>query len=154
MNGGLYPALHRPIAVQKALGTPVLGALVARAFNERGFGRSMRRIFGDDHQPTDAELHELWLGIARRDGHRIPHLLIRYIDERRENADAWSAALERTDRPLAFVWGEADPISGAHMLDEVRRRLPRARIESRPDVGHYPQLEDPAWVAGALRDFL
>ena len=154
MNGGLYPHLHRPIAVQKALGTPVVGPLVARLFNERAFGRSMRRIFGDQHQPTDAELHELWLGVARRDGHRIPHLLIRYIEERRDNADAWAAALERTDRPLQFVWGEADPISGGHMLDEVRRRLPRARIESRPDIGHDPQLEDPDWVAGALLEFL
>jgi pimeloyl-ACP methyl ester carboxylesterase len=154
MNGGLYAHQHRPLAIQKALGTPVLGALVARAFNERGFARSMRRIFGDDHQPSDAELHELWLGVCRRDGHRIPHLLIRYIEERRENADAWAGALERTDRPLQFVWGEADPISGAHMLDEVRRRLPRARIDSRADVGHYPQLEDPGWVATALTGFL
>ena len=40
------------------------------------------------------------------------------------------------------------------MLAEVRRRLPRARIVSRADVGHYPQLEDPAWVAANLRDFL
>jgi pimeloyl-ACP methyl ester carboxylesterase len=154
MNGGLYASVHRPIAVQKALGTPVLGALVARLFNERAFGRNMRGIFSDEHQPSDAELHELWLGMTRRGGHRIPHRLIRYIDERRENADAWAAALERTDKPLLFVWGDADPISGAHMLDEVRRRVPRARIESRPDIGHYPQLEDPGWVATALTEFL
>jgi hypothetical protein len=31
---------------------------------------------------------------------------------------------------------------------------PRARIVSRADVGHYPQLEDPAWVAANLRHFL
>jgi hypothetical protein len=40
------------------------------------------------------------------------------------------------------------------MLAEVRRRLPRARVESRADIGHYPQLEDPAWVADNLLDFL
>lgn len=154
MNGGLYAHLHRPIAVQRALRAPVVGALVARFFSERGFAHNMRTIFSDGHQPDDAELHQLWLGITRRDGHRIPHLLIRYIDERRENADAWAAALERTDKPLQFVWGEADPISGDHMLAEVRRRLPRARIVSRADLGHYPQLEDPRWVATALTEFL
>jgi pimeloyl-ACP methyl ester carboxylesterase len=154
MNGGLYAHVHRPIAIQKALRTPVLGALVARLSNERAFARNMRGIFSDEHQPTDAELHELWLGVTRRDGQRIPHLLIRYLDERRQNADAWATALERTDKPLLFVWGDADPISGRHMLDEVRRRLPRARVESRADIGHYPQLEDPDWVAGALREFL
>ena len=154
MNGGLYAHLHRPIAIQRALRAPVVGPLVARLSNEKAFARSMRGIFSDAHQPSDEELHELWTGVARRDGHRNYHRLIRYIDERRENADAWAAALERTDRPLLFVWGDADPISGEHMVAEVRRRVPRARIASRADVGHYPQLEDPGWVATALTEFL
>ena len=154
MNGGLYAHLHRPIAIQRALMAPVVGAVVARLSNERAFARNMRGIFSDDHQPSDEELHQHWLGIARRDGHRNYHRLIRYIDERRENAGAWAAALERTDTPLLFVWGDADPISGAHMIDEVRRRVPRARVESRPDIGHYPHLEDPGWVATALTEFL
>jgi pimeloyl-ACP methyl ester carboxylesterase len=154
MNGGLYAHLHRPIAIQRALRAPVVGALVARLANEKSFAANMRGIFGDEHQPTDAELHEHWLGIARRDGQRNYHRLIRYIDERRQNADRWAASLERTDKPLLFVWGDADPISGAHMVAEVRRRVPRARVESRTDVGHYPQLEDPEWVAVALREFL
>ena len=154
MNGGLYSHLHRPIAIQRALKAPVVGALVSRLSNERAFVRSMRGILSDDHQPSDEELHQHWLGIARREGHRNYHRLIKYIDERRENADAWGGALERTDRPLLFVWGNADPISGEHMVAEVRRRVPRARIEARDDIGHYPQLEDPGWVATALTEFL
>jgi pimeloyl-ACP methyl ester carboxylesterase len=133
---------------------PVVGPLVSRLANEKAFARSMRSIFGDDHQPSDAELHEHWEGVARRDGQRNYHRLIRYIDERRENADRWAGALEQTDKPLLFVWGDADPVSGEHMIAEVRRRVPSARVESRPDVGHYPQLEDPAWVATTLREFL
>jgi pimeloyl-ACP methyl ester carboxylesterase len=154
MNGGLYADQHRPLPVQRALRAPVIGALVARLTNERAFARNMRGIFSDEHQPSDEELHELWLGVARRGGQRNSHRLIRYIDERRENAGPWATALERTDRPLLFVWGNADPISGRHMVDEVRRRVPRARVEARDDIGHYPHLEDPAWVAGALLDFL
>jgi pimeloyl-ACP methyl ester carboxylesterase len=154
MNGGLFSHLHRPIAIQRALKAPVLGALVARLSNERAFAANMKSIFSDEHQPSAEELHELWLGVCRRDGHRNYHRLIKYIDERRQNAERWSKALERSDRPLQFVWGDADPISGEHMLAEARRLLPRARIESRADIGHYPQLEDPEWVAGCLRDFL
>jgi pimeloyl-ACP methyl ester carboxylesterase len=154
LNGGLYSHLHRPIAIQRALRAPLVGAIVARLANERSFAASMRGIFSDAHQPTDAALHELWLGVARRDGQRNYHRLIRYIDERRTYADRWAGALERTDRPLLFVWGDADPISGAHMVAEVRRRVPRARVESRADIGHYPQLEDPAWVAEALGEFI
>jgi pimeloyl-ACP methyl ester carboxylesterase len=154
LNGGLYSALHRPIAIQRALRTPVVGRIVSRLANERAFARSINGILDPGHQLSDADLHQHWLGIARRDGQRNYHRLIRYIDERRQNADRWGAALERTDRPLLFVWGDADPISGEHMVAEVRRRVPRARVESRADIGHYPQLEDPAWVAGALREFL
>jgi pimeloyl-ACP methyl ester carboxylesterase len=112
MNGGLYPHLHRAIAIQRALKAPVVGAFVARLLNERAFARNMRSILSEAHQPSDDQLHQLWLSVTRRDGHRNYHRLIKYIDERRQNADRWAAALERTDRPLQFVWGDADPISG------------------------------------------
>ena len=68
--------------------------------NEKRVRRGIRTVFSEGHQPTDAELHEHWLGVARRDGHRNYHRLISYIDERRENEERWTAALERTDRPL------------------------------------------------------
>jgi pimeloyl-ACP methyl ester carboxylesterase len=154
LNGGLYAGLHRPQPVQTLLRTPLVGGVVGRLMNERAFRASMRRVFSAGHQPSDAELHEHWIGIRRRDGHRLQHELIRYIDERRLHADRWGPALERTDRPLLFVWGDADPVSGAHMIAEVRRRVPRARVESRADIGHYPQLEDPAWVATTLTGFV
>jgi pimeloyl-ACP methyl ester carboxylesterase len=154
LNGGLYPHLHRPQPIQTALQKPIVGPLLGRLMNEKRFGAGLSRVFSPDHQPTDEELYEHWLGVRRRDGHRIQDRLIGYIAERRLHADRWGPALERTDKPLLFVWGDADPVSGAHMLDEVRRRVPSARIESRADIGHYPQLEDPDWVAGHLRDFL
>ena len=40
MNGGLYSHLHRPIAIQRALKAPVVGAIVARLSNERAFART------------------------------------------------------------------------------------------------------------------
>ena len=154
LNGGLYPHLHRPQPIQTALQKPIVGSLIGRLMNEQRFGAGLRRVFAPGHEPTDAELHEHWLGVRRRDGHRIQHELIRYIAERRLHGDRWGPALTDTEVPLLFVWGEADPVSGAHMLDEVRSRVPQARIDSRADLGHYPQLEDPAWVAGCLREFL
>lgn len=154
LNGGLYSHLHRPQPIQTALQRPVVGGVITRLMNEKRFAQSFRKVFSPGHQPSDAELHEHWLGIRRRDGHRIQNQLIGYIGERRLHADRWGPALERTDKPLLFVWGDADPVSGAHMIAEVRRRVPDARIETRADIGHYPQLEDPAWVAGALPEFL
>jgi pimeloyl-ACP methyl ester carboxylesterase len=155
LNGGLFARLHRALRVQKALRNPLTGPALARAMNESAFARGMRKVFSETHQPSDEEMHELWLSVDRRDGKLVQSELLRYIDERRENEARWTAAIEAPGVPLAFVWGEADPVSGAHMLEEVRRRAPAdARIASRADVSHYPQLEEPDWVAAELVEFL
>jgi pimeloyl-ACP methyl ester carboxylesterase len=59
-------------------------------------------------------------------------------------------ALERTDVPLAFVWGMLDPVSGAPIAAKVRERLPHAPFVALDDVGHWPQLEAPERVLAAL----
>jgi pimeloyl-ACP methyl ester carboxylesterase len=58
---------------------------------------------------------------------------------------------------MLFVWGPADPVSGAHVLPRLRERLPDARfvvLDEEPATGHYPQVENPEAVAAALSEFL
>jgi pimeloyl-ACP methyl ester carboxylesterase len=43
-----------------------------------------------------------------------------------------------------------DPISGAHMAEHIRGRIPGAQIVALDDVGHWPMLEAPDRVAPAL----
>ena len=81
---------------------------------------------------------------------RIAHRLIRYMRDRERHGDRWVGALERTDVPLAFVWGMLDPISGAHMAERIRERLPRAPMCALDDVAHWPPLEAPERVAAAM----
>ena len=52
--------------------------------------------------------------------------------------------------PTAFVWGMLDPVSGAHMAERIRERLPSAPFTALGDVSHWPQLEAPDRVAEAL----
>lgn len=54
----------------------------------------------------------------------------------------------------ATIWGMLDPVSGAHMAERIRERLPGAPILALEDVGHWPQLEAPEPVAAALLDSL
>ena len=58
--------------------------------------------------------------------------------------------MEHADLPIRFVWGMADPVSGAHMLEVIKERRPGADIVELADVGHYPQLEAPERVAAAI----
>jgi pimeloyl-ACP methyl ester carboxylesterase len=154
LNGGIYPELHRPLAIQRLLRGP-LGPLLARLARESTFTASMRRILG---RPVGAPaLHEMWESARSRDGARVQPALLGYIDERREHGARWVAAIEAYAGPLLFAWGPADPVSGAHVLERLRERLPRASfvvLDAAPPVGHYPQVEDPATVAAALAGFL
>jgi len=147
LNGGLYPDLHRPILIQRLLAQPLLGPLLARAMTERAFRQSFRSIFSPAHQPSDDELRQHWQAIERKNGRRVYHRLMGYMAERHRTASRWVSALEQAAMPLSFVWGMCDPISGAHVAERLRDRLPAATRVELTDVGHYPQLEVPETVA-------
>lgn len=152
LNGGVYPDLHRPLAAQRALLHPRAGPLVSRTVNESALVRGLRRVFA--HRPSDAELHQHWLGIARRGGSRVQHLLIRYIEDRHRHAERWTGALERTGVPRLFVWGMLDPVSGAHMAERIAARVAPGELHALADVGHYPQVEAPLRAGLLLREFV
>jgi pimeloyl-ACP methyl ester carboxylesterase len=149
LNGGLYPDIHRPQPAQLALLDPEQGPALAAMIDERLFTASLAPTFAEqfDAGPDSAEI---WRATSRADGHRIVHRLIAYIPDRAEHAERWTGALERTDVPLAFSWGMLDPVSGAHMAERIRERLPRAPFLALDEVGHWPQLEAPERVAAAL----
>ena len=154
LNGGLYPDVHRALLVQRLLLHPRVGPLLARVTDERALARGLRRVFAPAHRPPDEELHEHWLGVERHGGHRVQHRVIRYIEDRRRNAERWTGALERTVVPRAFVWGMLDPVSGAHMAERIVERVPSRELHALADVGHYPQLEAPLRTGLLLRGFV
>jgi pimeloyl-ACP methyl ester carboxylesterase len=88
--------------------------------------------------------------MQRDDGYRNLHLLIHYITDRQTHAGRWIGVLEQTDVPLSFIWGMLDPVSGAHMAERIRERLPDAPFTALQDVGHWPPLEAPDRVVAAI----
>ncbi|WP_235456847.1 alpha/beta fold hydrolase [Streptomyces olivochromogenes] len=154
LNGGLYPDLHRPIAPQRLLHSRA-GAVLVHAMTERRFTSSMRQVLA--RPVAEEDLHAMWESVSHENGHLLAHRLLRYIDERKQHAARWVGALEEYPGPTLFVWGPADPISGAHVLERIRARLTAAHIVELAvpaPVGHYPQVEAPDAVAEALTAFL
>ena len=154
MNGGLYPDLHRPTRGQQALLDPEHGAAIASTIDEAGFVKGIEGTWG---QRVPLDMHaatEMYASMAEHGGVAMMHTLLHYIADRREHADRWSHALEHTEVPLTFVWGDLDPVSGAHMIERVEQRCPAARIVRLADVAHWPPLEAPGVVAAEIDQLL
>ena len=150
MNGGLYPDLHRPTAGQQMLLDPEHGAEVAAAVDEQTFVAGIRGTWGTRRAMDEGAVGEMWRSMDERGGVRIMHELLHYVADRRRHADRWRTALEGSEVPMAFVWGDLDPVSGGHVMVRLRERLPGARLVPLPDVGHWPMLEAPDVVADAI----
>jgi pimeloyl-ACP methyl ester carboxylesterase len=146
LNGGLYPDLHRPQPAQTALLDPVQGPQVSALLNEQLFTAALQPSFADGFDAAD-DSADIWHATSRENGERIAHLLIRYMSDRQTHAERWVTALHTTAVPLHFTWGMLDPISGAHMAERIRERLPDAPFLALEDVAHWPALEAPERVA-------
>lgn len=154
MNGGLYAHLHRPLLVQKLLRKPVLGALLSRVTNEKLFSASLSKVFSSRHPLGTDEAGQHWQAVKRHGGNLIHHRLIHYIGDRQLHHARWEHALEEAEVPTSFLWGMEDPVSGRHVAEHLRRRMPGVNLHALENVGHYPQLEVPGEVAAHLLKFL
>ena len=150
LNSGIVYSAYRPTRVQKLLAKPILGALVASRLNKEKLHPGLNSVRGTN-KLGDSEFDELWVGMSRDNGHKLAHRHIRYNAERAVHHQRWEEALFGYEGPLQLIWGLADPVSGRHVLDLARPRLPTARIVELEQVGHFPQSEAPAQVAAAIR---
>jgi pimeloyl-ACP methyl ester carboxylesterase len=152
LNGGLFPETHRALFMQKVLASP-FGRIVARLSRRSDLARSLRRIFGPATQPDTALIDAFWDLISRDDGALVMPKLLGYLRERRMQRPRWVGALQGARVPLKLICGAVDPISGAHMAARYRELVPHTDMTLLPNIGHYPQIEDPAAVLTAFLDF-
>lgn len=151
LNGGLFPEATHPLPIQRLLAGP-LGPLLARLTGRRRFTASLRRICAKPWPP--GELDAAWVLLARNGGRAVMPRLLAYIAERRAHRARWVGALERAGIPIALIDGLEDPISGRSIVARWRELLPSAPVFELPGVGHYPQVEAPAQVLAAYREFI
>lgn len=151
MNGSVHIELAQLTPSQKLLRTR-LGPLFARLSSRHVFMLQLRRILG---KPVpEAELEAMWLLLKHRNGRlRLPET-IRYIDERYRFHKRWIGALTRLDIPTKILWGRLDPVAVPAIAEALAAEIPGASLQWMEDLGHYPQMEDPAQVAAALLGFL
>jgi pimeloyl-ACP methyl ester carboxylesterase len=149
-NAGLYPHLHRPTPGQRILLDPEEGPRFAAQIDESAFAAAIRGTWGERRPMRDEETHEMWCSMVHNGGTRIADQLLHYVAERRRFGARWQTALEQSELPAWFVWGDLDPVSGAPMIEEVQARVPHGQVLRLADVGHWPPLEAPDEVTDAV----
>lgn len=150
LNGGLFYRRIEPMPVQQLLRSRLLGWLVVRLIRRRGFERAMRRLFSKEHPVSDDTLDAMWDAIERRGGRHVMHRIARYLDERADHELRWTQALAEAPVAVRYLWGLQDPVSGPAMREGIEEVVEDPDVVAWDDVGHYPQVEVPARVAGEI----
>lgn len=151
MNGSVHVEMAHLTLGQKILRTP-LGPLFTRLNNRTMFHAQMRQVFA--RTPNELELDAMWELVTRDQGALLLPQLIRYVDERQRFAGRWIGALKRLDVPTLIAWGEQDRVAVFPIARALAAEIPGARLETWPDLGHWPQIESPERVAATIERFL
>jgi pimeloyl-ACP methyl ester carboxylesterase len=149
-NGSMVQGAASPTLAQRILRSP-LGPLFSRLSTERLFRAQFGSVFSPGHPLTDEEAEDQWSLICAGGGRALNHKTIRYMDERFRHAERWHGALRDWPGQLQLAWGMLDPVATINVLEAVRALRPQAPLTELPELGHYPQIEDPARLNSALQ---
>jgi pimeloyl-ACP methyl ester carboxylesterase len=153
LNGSMIQGAASPTLGQRILRSP-LGPLMSRLSSERFFRQQFGSIFSPEHPLTEEEAEDQWALIRAGGGRTLNHKTIRYMQERFKHAGRWHGAIRDWRKPLSLAWAMLDPVATPTVLDGLLELRPRALLTRFEDLGHYPQIEDPGRVAGALQGAL
>ena len=148
-NGSMVQEAASPTLAQRLL-RGRLGPLVAQLMIKRAFRRQFGSVFSPDYPLTEEEAEDQWALVTANGGRRLGHKLVSYMDERERQGDRWHGALRDWHRHIHLAWGMRDPVATTEVLAAVRALRPEAPLEELGELGHYPQLERPQAVQGAL----
>lgn len=148
-NGSMLLHLAKPTLGQQLLRSR-FGPLFARLTSERSFRAQFSRIFAPEHPLSAEEAADQWSLISHAGGQRIAHLTINYMAERERFTERWHGANRDWPGPLTLAWGMQDPVARTEVLRGLQALRPGVPTIELPGAAHYPQIERPDLISGAL----
>lgn len=152
-NGSILLESASPTPAQRLLRS-ALGPLAARLSSRRVFEQQFSSVFSPAHRLSRPEADDQWALICAGGGRTLGHKLVHYMAERERLHERWHGAVRDWPGDLRFLWGLRDPVATTAVLEGLRELRPGVGVTELPDVGHYPQLEAPDAVAGAVLELL
>jgi pimeloyl-ACP methyl ester carboxylesterase len=151
LNGGLFYEVYTPRLMQTLLSRTPLGTLTAKY--QRGplprmlTTLTIKELFGPNTKPSQELIEKFHQILEYNDGKRVSHRVGRFVLDREHHRNRWVRAMRQTQVPMRLIDGPHDPNSGQHMADRYLQVIPNPDvILLDPDIGHWPQLEDPTGV--------
>jgi pimeloyl-ACP methyl ester carboxylesterase len=152
-NGSILIDMAKLQMVQKLLRNKMIGPLVSRFSSKWFFRHSMEKLWSDKSKIESDDFNNLWKMIQYNNGMNRTSQISQYLKERVLFKDRWVGALQQTEIPIHFVWGEDDPIAILAMAKMLHQLAPKSTLNTLPNVGHYPMLEAPKrWSSAVLKN--
>ncbi len=82
------------------------------------------------------------------------HTLRAVIDPIGQRVSAHDRLYLAAEVPTLIVWGEGDPVIPAEHGRDAHAAMPGSRLETLPQAGHFPHLEQPRTVARVLEELV
>ena len=142
---------YRWHALARLWRTPVAGELFMATTTRVGFRLLLRR--GNRRalpRPFVDRMYDDFDGATRAAVLR----LYRSVEHVAAAGERRARALRALDRPALVLWGRHDPYLPVAHAERQRAAFPRADVRVLEHSGHWPFVDDPVTVAGALRAFL
>jgi pimeloyl-ACP methyl ester carboxylesterase len=131
---------------------PIVGELVLRT----AYKGAVKRVLaaGSTHEPPDGFVAEVLRQYRNRGTQRAVLAFYRGIPDLGARTVEMASALQDRNPPTLVIWGAGDPYVPARFADVQRGFFPRAETYILPGSGHWPLVDDPEAVTGAIVTFL
>jgi pimeloyl-ACP methyl ester carboxylesterase len=131
---------------------PVIGELLLRGATKQAVARVLRS--GSTHDPPDWFVEDVVRQYRDRGTQRAVLAFYRGIPDLGSRSAAAASALRDRNPPTLVIWGAGDPYVPVRFAEMQKTYFPRAETFVLPGSGHWPLVDDPEAITGAVVTFL
>ncbi len=108
--------------------------------------------FADTYPASEETLNIMADQILHNEGDRVFNRQIRYMNQRKEKLQRWTAGIVNFNGPVSMFWAEDDPVSVVKMAYAWKDMQPKIELHIWPGVAHWPMIDVPDRVAKVILD--
>jgi pimeloyl-ACP methyl ester carboxylesterase len=136
--------------------TPLRRALTAATFTNPAFSRKLLQMFVYD----PASANDYWVSVyqafmkVKGTNNGVADWIPQLLNEHDTSKSSKEKAYASIHAPTLVLWGEKDAITPLKDGEHLAKIIPGATLETIPDVGHLPPVENTKEFDAALINFL